>query len=46
VRLVVEHSAKIAHVEPAFKEVKLNPRRLMLTASEIAERAAVLISMA
>jgi len=32
--LVVEHSAKIAHVEPAFKEMKLNPRRLMLTASE------------
>jgi len=23
--LVIEHRAEIAHVEPAFKEVKLNP---------------------
>jgi hypothetical protein len=34
--LVVEHRAKIAHVKPAFKEVKLNRRRPMLSASEIA----------
>ena len=23
--LVIEHRAEIAHVEPAFKEMKLNP---------------------
>jgi hypothetical protein len=29
--LVVEHRTKIAHVKPAFKEVKLNPGRPMTT---------------
>jgi hypothetical protein len=34
--LMIKHGAEIAHVEPAFKEVKLNCRRPMLPPSVIA----------